>query len=226
MKGGAKTVVEQHRHAGIFIARGKEDALVTRNMAPGESVYGEKRVSVEQEAGEKIEYRVWNPFRSKLAAAVLAGVDNIHIKPGAKVLYLGAASGTSVSHVSDVVGPEGSVYAVEFSHRRWVAGAWGGGWYADCLLGNGTWGRQLPCCCCWRRGCGPVIYVAEGMAEAQKQRQQRDLAPPQSRLCWLPASNLGTLLSVVSPPALFYLPLPHPAAAAVTWSTWPRSGPT
>jgi rRNA 2'-O-methyltransferase fibrillarin len=145
MKGGAKTVVEQHRHAGIFIARGKEDALVTRNMAPGESVYGEKRVSVEQEGGEKIEYRVWNPFRSKLAAAVLAGVDNIHVKPGAKVLYLGAASGTSVSHVSDVVGPEGSVYAVEFSHRRWV-GEWAGlgwagqlagwvpGWLAGCLM--------------------------------------------------------------------------------------------
>jgi rRNA 2'-O-methyltransferase fibrillarin len=33
------------------------------------------------------------------------------------VLYLGAASGSSVSHVSDVVGPEGVVYAVEFSHR-------------------------------------------------------------------------------------------------------------
>ena len=190
MKGGAKVVVEQHRHAGVFIARGKEDALVTRNMVPGESVYGEKRISVEQvrargagpcwpaaaaaaaaaaagccwcvprqpgragpgvasgsaapsrrprrwqpacpsltqrhlhpptraqEGGDKIEYRVWNPFRSKLAAAVLAGVDNIHIKPGAKVLYLGGASGTSVSHVSDIVGPEGTVYAVEFSHRR------------------------------------------------------------------------------------------------------------
>lgn len=125
MKGGAKTIVEGHRHAGIFIARGKEDALVTRNMVPGESVYGEKRVAVETpdpsgEAGAastKTEYRVWNPFRSKLAAAVLAGVDNIHIKPGAKVLYLGAASGTSVSHVSDIVGPEGVVYAVEFSHR-------------------------------------------------------------------------------------------------------------
>ena len=51
------------------------------------------------------------------AAAVIAGVDNIHIKPGAKVLYLGAASGTSVSHVSDIVGPQGAVYAVEFSHR-------------------------------------------------------------------------------------------------------------
>lgn len=118
MRGGSKVMVEGHRHAGIFIARGKEDALVTRNMVPGESVYGEKRVSVEGAEGtDKVEYRVWNPFRSKLAAAVLAGVDNIYIKPGAKVLYLGAASGTSVSHVSDIVGPEGTVYAVEFSHR-------------------------------------------------------------------------------------------------------------
>ena len=33
------------------------------------------------------------------------------------MLYLGAASGTTVSHVSDIVGPEGLVYAVEFSHR-------------------------------------------------------------------------------------------------------------
>ncbi len=80
-------------------------------------MYNEKRISVEAEEGAKTEYRVWNPFRSKLAASVLAGVDNIHVKPGAKVLYLGAASGTSVSHVSDIVGPEGAVYAVEFSHR-------------------------------------------------------------------------------------------------------------
>jgi rRNA 2'-O-methyltransferase fibrillarin len=80
-------------------------------------VYNEKRISVEAAEGEKTEYRVWNPFRSKLAASVLAGVDNIHIKPGGKVLYLGAASGTSVSHVSDIVGPTGAVFAVEFSHR-------------------------------------------------------------------------------------------------------------
>lgn len=70
-----------------------------------------------QDKTEKIEYRVWNPFRSKLAAAILGGVDKIHIAPGSKVLYLGAASGTTVSHVADVVGPEGLVYAVEFSHR-------------------------------------------------------------------------------------------------------------
>nr|VDD40373.1 unnamed protein product [Brassica oleracea] len=117
MKGGSKVIVEPHRHAGVFIAKGKEDALVTKNLVPGEAVYNEKRISVQNEDGTKIEYRVWNPFRSKLAAAILGGVDNIYIKPGAKVLYLGAASGTTVSHVSDIVGPEGCVYAVEFSHR-------------------------------------------------------------------------------------------------------------
>ncbi|KAI9275788.1 Fibrillarin-domain-containing protein [Phascolomyces articulosus] len=116
-KGGNKVIIEPHRHEGIFIARGKEDLLVTKNLVPGESVYGEKRISVDGPEGTKVEYRVWNPFRSKLAAAVLGGVDHIHIAPGKKVLYLGAASGTSVSHVADIVGPQGAVYAVEFSHR-------------------------------------------------------------------------------------------------------------
>ncbi|XP_045781030.1 rRNA 2'-O-methyltransferase fibrillarin [Maniola jurtina] len=115
-KGGKQVIIEPHRHPGVFIARGKEDALVTKNLVPGSEVYGEKRISVENE-GEKIEYRVWNPFRSKLAAAIMGGVDAIHMPPGSRVLYLGAASGTTVSHVSDIVGPEGLVYAVEFSHR-------------------------------------------------------------------------------------------------------------
>ncbi|KFK26853.1 hypothetical protein AALP_AA8G301900 [Arabis alpina] len=83
---------------------GKEEALVTRNLVPGETVYNEKLITIQNEDGTKVEYRVWNPFRSKLAAAILGGLDNIWIKPGAKVLYLGAASGTSVSHVSDIVG--------------------------------------------------------------------------------------------------------------------------
>lgn len=123
MKGGAKVVVEPHRHTGVFIARAKEDALVTLNSTPGKDVYGEKRISIDGPAledgspGPKIEYRVWNPFRSKLAAAILGGVDTIHMKPGSKVLYLGGAAGTTVSHVADILGPTGCVYAVEFSHR-------------------------------------------------------------------------------------------------------------
>jgi rRNA 2'-O-methyltransferase fibrillarin len=60
--------------------------LVTKNLAPGESVYGEKRISVENSGAPnddgtpsitKTEYRVWNPFRSKLAAGVLGGLDEI-----------------------------------------------------------------------------------------------------------------------------------------------------
>ena len=56
---------------------------MTRNMTPGESVYGEKRVSIAttnaEGEEEKVEYRVWNPFRSKLAAGILGGLDNIHV---------------------------------------------------------------------------------------------------------------------------------------------------
>lgn len=116
MKGGAKVTVVPHRNAGVFVAKGKDDALCTKNLDPGNSVYGEKRVAVE-EGETKVEYRVWNPFRSKLAAAIVGGVEDVHIVPGAKLLYLGAASGTTVSHCSDIVGPEGLVYAVEFSAR-------------------------------------------------------------------------------------------------------------
>ncbi|KAI1349537.1 fibrillarin [Xylaria sp. FL0043] len=122
---GAKVVVEPMGtnpclSAGIFVSRD----LLTRSVAPGIE-YGEKRISVDETTKDadgnsvstKIEYRIWNPFRSKLAAAVIGGIDNIFIAPGKKVLYLGAASGTSVSHVADIVGPTGNVYAVEFSHR-------------------------------------------------------------------------------------------------------------
>jgi len=116
MRGGARVNVVKHRHDGVFIAKGKEDVLVTLNSVPGEAVYGEKRISTTE--GEiKREYRVWNPFRSKVAAAILGGVNNIYMGPGMKVLYLGAASGTTVSHISDIVGPTGIVYAVEFSPR-------------------------------------------------------------------------------------------------------------
>merc|ERR1712072_1401786 len=75
-KGGAKkaqVVIEPHRHEGVFVCKGKDDALVTKNMAPGESVYGEKRISAEHEE-QKQEYRVWNPFRSKLGATIVGGM--------------------------------------------------------------------------------------------------------------------------------------------------------
>ena len=48
MRTAARVIVEPHeRFKGVYILRGKDDALVTKNFAPGESVYNEKRVSVD-----------------------------------------------------------------------------------------------------------------------------------------------------------------------------------
>lgn len=94
---------------GIFRIEGK---LATRNMARGTRVYGERLVTK-----DGVEYRLWNPYRSKLAAAIKKGLKEVPIKDGGRVLYLGAATGTTASHVADIVGEKGIVYCVEFAHR-------------------------------------------------------------------------------------------------------------
>jgi len=86
--------------------------LATRNLTPGRNVYGERLLR-----HEGVEYRVWDAFRSKLAAAILKNLKTVPIKPSHRVLYLGAASGTTASHVSDIVGEKGYVYCVEFAPR-------------------------------------------------------------------------------------------------------------
>ncbi|HVP27311.1 MAG TPA: fibrillarin-like rRNA/tRNA 2'-O-methyltransferase [Candidatus Bathyarchaeia archaeon] len=86
--------------------------LATKNLAPGRNVYGERLVRY-----EGVEYRIWDAFRSKLAASILKGLQAVPIKPEHRVLYLGAASGTTPSHVSDIVGDKGYVYCVEFASR-------------------------------------------------------------------------------------------------------------
>lgn len=120
----AKTIIEPYpRFPGCFLAKTpKDDMLVTLNLAPGQSVYGEKQIQVEEKNSNtnettKIEYRVWNLFRSKLGAGIVNGVEKIYMAPGSKVLYLGAASGTTISHVSDLVGNTGTVYGIEISER-------------------------------------------------------------------------------------------------------------
>jgi fibrillarin-like pre-rRNA processing protein len=95
---------------GIFELIRDKKQLATKNLDPGKAVYREKLISL-----EGIEYRIWDPRRSKLGAMVLKKFE-IPLKENSKVLYLGAASGTTVSHVSDIVS-EGAVYAVEFAPR-------------------------------------------------------------------------------------------------------------
>jgi len=101
-----ETVVVPHKFEGVFIAKGKNnDAICTKNLVPGEAVNGEKLISVKNKDGIETEYRIWNPSRSKLAAAIQCGAENIWVKPGSRVLYTGDICGTTVSHLSDLVGP-------------------------------------------------------------------------------------------------------------------------
>jgi len=88
----------------------KSDKIYTENLdsCTGIKVYNERLVRHKNK-----EFRSWNPYRSKLAAAILKKLT-FEIKQDATVLYLGAATGTTVSHISDIV-KNGTVFAVESS---------------------------------------------------------------------------------------------------------------
>ena len=89
-----------------------QNKLATENLVIGNQVYNEKLV-----LKKGIEYRLWDPFRSKLAASIMNGLEIFPFKEKSSVLYLGASTGTTVSHVSDIVGPRGIVFGVEHASR-------------------------------------------------------------------------------------------------------------
>lgn len=89
-----------------------ERRLATLNLVPGNQVYKEKLVKIDGE-----EFRAWDPYRSKLAAAIMNSLQMLPITRKSKVLYLGVSTGTTASHVSDIVGPSGIVFCVEHTSR-------------------------------------------------------------------------------------------------------------
>lgn len=95
-----------------FVERDGRRNVATKNLIPGRQTYGESLLKI---GGE--EYRLWDPFRSKLAAAMLKGLPIDVIREGDRVLYLGTSTGTTSSHVSDIVGESGLVFGVEMSSR-------------------------------------------------------------------------------------------------------------
>lgn len=94
---------------GVF---GDKGFLWTMNRTPGVKTYGEKL-----RAFKGKEYRNWNPFRSKVCALIKEQPDTPWLDFDKDVLYLGASTGTTVSHVSDLLRGNSVVYAVEFSSR-------------------------------------------------------------------------------------------------------------
>lgn len=89
-----------------------QSKLATQNLVPGNQVYKEKLVSK-----KGMEYRIWDPFRSKLAVALMNNLEEFPFKENSSVLYLGVSTGTTISHISDIVGPKGIIFGVENSSR-------------------------------------------------------------------------------------------------------------
>jgi len=86
--------------------------LLTKNLVPGTRTYNEELLNRDGE-----EYRVWDPFRSKLAAGILKGLPSGVLREGDKVLYLGTSTGTTASHLSDIIGEKGLLIGVEHAPR-------------------------------------------------------------------------------------------------------------
>lgn len=126
--------------------RGDRRELWTQAVGDLPPVYGERWTEV---AGQK--FRLFEPGRSKLAAAIVRGWTGDLPAPGERWLYLGAASGTTASHVADLVGPDGRVYAVERSVRP----------FARLLALADRWANLRPI-----------------LADAREPREYADLVPP------------------------------------------------
>jgi len=102
--------IKPHKNfEGVFLVDGK---LATVSLCPGTAIYGEQLIK----SGKK-EYRVWDFYRSKPAAAIKKGLKKFPLGREMSVIYLGVASGTTASHFSDIVGKEGIIYGIDLAER-------------------------------------------------------------------------------------------------------------
>lgn len=125
---------------------GDREELWTETVGLPPPVYGERWRDYDGRS-----FRLFEPGRSKLAAGVVKGWSGELPRPGQRWLYLGAASGTTASHVADLVGPTGRVYALERSPRP----------FARLLALSERWPNLLPI-----------------LADAREERRYAALVPP------------------------------------------------
>ncbi|MDH3678209.1 MAG: fibrillarin-like rRNA/tRNA 2'-O-methyltransferase [Nitrosopumilus sp.] len=104
--------MEEDNEEFFWIKSEGQNKLATENLVKGNQVYKEKLITK-----KGIEYRLWEPFRSKLAAAIMNGLEIFPFKNKSAVLYLGVSTGTTISHLSDIVGPSGIIFGVEHASR-------------------------------------------------------------------------------------------------------------
>ena len=104
--------MEGDKQSFFWIKSEGQKKLATENLVPGNQVYKEKLIKQ-----KGTEFRLWDPFRSKLAAAIMNELEYFPFENKTKVLYLGASTGTTISHISDIVGPSGMIFGVEHASR-------------------------------------------------------------------------------------------------------------
>jgi len=104
--------LEESNQGFFWIKSEGERKLATENLVVGNQVYKEKLITK-----KRIEYRLWEPFRSKLAAAIMNGLEVFPFQDKSTVLYLGVSTGTTISHISDIVGPNGIIFGIEHASR-------------------------------------------------------------------------------------------------------------
>lgn len=106
------TIRPHPKYKNVWISgTGNSIKLYTENLIPGMRVYGERLINF-----KGIEYREWDPNRSKLAALILENPEIDILTDLTSCLYLGASSGTTISHLSDII-PSGVIFGVEFAER-------------------------------------------------------------------------------------------------------------
>jgi fibrillarin-like pre-rRNA processing protein len=104
--------LEEGNQGFFWIKSEGQKKLATENLVVGNQVYKEKLITK-----KRIEYRLWEPFRSKLAAAIMNGLEVFPFQNKSTVLYLGVSTGTTISHISDIVGPNGIIFGIEHASR-------------------------------------------------------------------------------------------------------------
>jgi len=105
--------VKESRFKGVYERSGyRGRVFLTKSICPGKVVYDEKIIRQGND-----EFREWNPQKSKLCAALMKDVSQIGIMPGKSVLYLGCSTGTTCSHVSDIIGRDGFLFGTDIAPR-------------------------------------------------------------------------------------------------------------
>jgi fibrillarin-like pre-rRNA processing protein len=92
----------------IFEVYEDRSKIYTKNLTPGKTFFKERTND---------DYREFDPRHSKLAAAIMRGCSNVFIRKGNTVLYLGASHGYTTSFVSDMVGNDGFIFALDSAPR-------------------------------------------------------------------------------------------------------------